>query len=471
MTDIAKQRIRRYGGSVKQRTHRNDRSVGYCKSQMRRMSALPERKENHLIEQVKAALEQLGIETYRIEESVQESAEWFFIRRKLDLKRRTDLTDTEVTVFRPFEKEGKKMLGSSAVNLHPEMEAEEMKETLKSAYEAAALVCNPYYELNGGGKEETVPARGGFAGKSPEENAGRMAEALYGPDTSEEVFINSAEIFSVHKTCRIVNSRGVDVSYETYMVSGEYVVQCLSPQDVETYHQFAYRDAETEALRRDVEEALSVTRARAEAVGAPKAGEYAILLSGKHVRTLLDYYLSRSGTAMVYQKYSNYQEETAAQGEEIEGDALTVYLKARDPYSYEGIPMKDRVLMEKGVVKTLHGGVRFADYLGIEPTGNYRCLSVPAGSRTLEELKKAPCLSIVSFSDFQMDEFSGHFGGEIRLAFLYDGETVTPVTGGSVNGSILDAQKHMVFSKECYRDEKYEGPFAVRIEGVQVAGE
>ena len=95
---------------------------------------------------------------------------------------------------------------------------------------------------------------------------------------------------------------------------------------------------------------------------------------------------------------------------------------------------------------------------------------MPVGSRTLEELKSIAYLHIVSFSDFQMDAFSGHFGGEIRLAFLYDGEKVTPVTGGSVNGSILEAQGHMFFSRERYRDENYEGPFAVRIEGVKVAG-
>lgn len=424
-----------------------------------------------MIEQIKAVLGQLGIETYRIEESVQESVECFFVRKKLDLKRRTDLTDTGVTVFRPFEKDGREMLGASKVNIHPGMEREEIRESLENAYEAAALVCNPYYELNQGGREEMVPAQGSFAGKSLEDNLKLMAEALYGPDTAQEVFINSAEIFSKRVIHRILNSRGVDVSYETYSVSGEYVVQCVVPQDVETYHQFFYRDGDTEGLRREVEEALAMTRARAEAVKAPKAGEYAVLLSGKHMHTLLSYYLSRSGTGMVYQKYSNYQVGMPVQGEDVQGDKLTIQLKAKEPYSFEGIPMKDRILMEDGVVKTLHGGIRFAYYLGIEPTGNYGCISVPAGESTMEELKARPYLHIVSFSDFQMDSFSGHFGGEIRLAFLYDGEKVLPVTGGSVNGSILDAQKQMVFSKECYRDDHYEGPYGVRIEGVKVAGE
>ena len=88
----------------------------------------------------------------------------------------------------------------------------------------------------------------------------------------------------------------------------------------------------------------------------------------------------------------------------------------------------------------------------------------------MEELKSAPYLHIVSFSDFQMDSMSGHFGGEIRLALLYDGEKVTPVTGGSVNGSILAVQGNMLFSRERYQNDEYDGPYAVRIEGVEVAG-
>lgn len=424
-----------------------------------------------LIEQIRAVLRETGIETYRIEEKAQESLECFFIRKKLDLKRRTDLTDIHVTVFRPFEKDGQKMLGSSAVNIYPGMAGEEIRQKLQDAFDAAALVCNPYYELNEGTKEEPVAAGGGFAGRSLEENMKQMAQALYAPDTQEDVFLNSAEIFAKRTVCHILNSKGVDVSYETYSVSGEYVAQCVSPQDVETYHSFAYRDADTEGLRRDAQEALAMTRARAEAVRAPKAGEYAVLLSGKHMHTLMSYYLSRSETAMVYQKYSNYQVGAAVQGDDIGGDALTIWLKALDPYSLEGIPMKDRMLMEEGTLRTLHGGSRFAYYLGIEPTGNYGCISVPTGSTPLEELKFRPYLHIVSFSDFQMDDFSGHFGGEIRLGFLYDGEKVTPVTGGSVNGSILDVQGRMVFSKERYETENYEGPFAVRIEGVKVAGE
>ncbi len=423
-----------------------------------------------MIKQIRAVLEQLGIAEYRIVESVQESLESFFVRKKLDLKRRTDLTDYSVVVFCPHEKNGKRMLGSSAVNIHPGMETDEIRETLQKAYQAAALVCNEYYELNRGEKEDFVASNSRFAGQSLEESTRQIVEALYASDTSGKVFINSAEVFARRVVSRIVNSRGVDVRYETCLVSGEYVVQCIEPRDVETYHSFSYDDAEIDALRRDVAEAFAMTQARAEADRPPRAGEYTILLSGKNLQEIMQYYCVRSSAGIIYQKYSNYQIGDHVQGDAVQGDALTIYMKAKEPYSDEGIPMKDRMLMENGILKMFHGGCRTSYYLGIEPTGDYHSISVPVGSRTMEELKSSPCLHIVSFSDFQMNVLSGHFGGEIRLAFLYDGEKVTPVTGGSINGSILEVQGNMIFSKERYRNDEYEGPYAVRMENVKVAG-
>lgn len=89
---------------------------------------------------------------------------------------------------------------------------------------------------------------------------------------------------------------------------------------------------------------------------------------------------------------------------------------------------------------------------------------------TIEEMKRQPYLEVVNFSDFQMDAFTGHFGGEIRLAFLYDGKSRVPVTGGSINGQILEAQRNLVFSKETQVENDFEGPAAVCLEGIRVAG-
>lgn len=422
------------------------------------------------MEQILNALQKLGIDSYMVNETKRETMECFFIRRRLDLKRSTEVTEYTVTVYRPVERDGQRLLGESSAQIYPMMSEQELETALSSAYASAAFAVNPFYELLEGCREAHRPSDSSLAGVTKETAMKQMAEAIFAEDDRKEVFVNSAEIFVENKNIHIRNSRGVDVSFQSCEVNGEYVIQCLSPQDVETHHSFRYRGMDTEALREDVKRSLEMTQARASAVDAPQAGVYRILLSGESVYTLLEYYLSRANAGLIYQKYSNYRAGDLVQGEKIKGDALTVRMKASEPYSPEGIPMKDRVLLQDGILQTIYGGVRYSRYLDIEPTGIYSCIEVPTGDTPLAELKAAPYLHIVSFSDFQMDSLSGHFGGEIRLGFLFDGETVRTVTGGSINGSILRVQENMKFSKERFKNGSYEGPFAVALEGVQVAG-
>ena len=133
--------------------------------------------------------------------------------------------------------------------------------------------------------------------------------------------------------------------------------------------------------------------------------------------------------------------------------------------------MADLPLLKGGVLQAYHGPNRFSRYLGVKPTGAYRKLACANGTVSFGEMKQKPCLWAVTFSDFQMNAMSGHFGGEIRLAYLIDGDTVTPVTGGSVNGSLLEAQKDLVFSTDRYVTASYDGPYAMRIPDVSIAGE
>lgn len=423
-----------------------------------------------MITKILHTLEALHIPVWAVEETVRESAEVFFIRKRLDLQRKTSTQDATVRLYRPMEKDGKAVLGTFSVPIHPGLTDEELYHTLEEAWSRTAVAWNPAYELYHGPKADLKHSTSGFAQQSLEENLRAAADTIFGADTREDAFLNTVEIFANRTVQRVLNSSGTDVSWETRGVQGEYVTQCLEPADVETYHAFRLRNPDWDTLRREVEEALTQTVDRASATVPPKAGTYNVILSGDQVREVLSYYQSRAASYMVYQKYSTWSEGDKVQGEDIQGDTLSITLTAADPYDSEGIPLQDRPLLENGVLRTIHGGARFAYYLGIQPTGSYSTMQVPCGTVPLAEMKRQPSLHVVSFSDFQMDDFTGHFGGEIRLAYLNDGETVRPVTGGSINGSILDAQKHLIFSQERYHSASYDGPLAVSIQGVAVAG-
>ena len=428
-------------------------------------------------DKILASLKRLNIEEYFINITSYKSAQMFFIKKSLDTKRAENTISYNVNVFRTFEKGDKKMKGNSSVYIYNGMTDDEVDAAIKRAYLAASFVNNPTYELMESKENKFVTMESDLNNYSLEDCCEKVSEALFAEDNRSDVFINSAEVFAYENKVQLISSTGIDSGYVKRYISGEFVAQCKEPQDVETYKDFRYYTLDTEALKDKVRKTLDYTLERAKATEAPKAGKYRVIISDSYVGEVLGYYPGRAHVGYIFAKYSTYEigqnvQSLDAEGEtaEIKGDKVSMKLLPDEPLSGEGIWYKEREFMDEGVLKTYHGGVRFSRYLGVEPIGDYYRYKVDPGSMSVEDMKKKPYLWVVNFSDFQMDDFTGHFGGEIRLAFLFDGEKVTPVTGGSINGSILESQTNMYLSKETQREADFEGPYAMMFEDVPVAG-
>lgn len=423
-----------------------------------------------MIDMILAAIRETGASAYQIRRSETQEAELYFIKKELDMRRMKHITGYEVTVYHDHEADGTKMRGFASALILPEMDEDRVRKEIQEAYYAASFVNNPYFELPKGKKEEPVPPKGKLAELSLEETANAFVNALYEADCRTDAFINSAEFFVKKEQTAVYNSEGIEVSYGMCRVTGEFITQCKEPLDVELYNDFSFTDLDTDTLNTQVREALDTVCARAKATTAPAGGTYDVLLTGQEVGRLFELYRSRANTAVIYPGYSNYKVGTQVQGDHVEGEKLNVTLTAKEPYSYEGISMKDLSLIEDGELKAIFGNARFSYYMGVPATGSYNAFRVDNGTLTEEAMKEKPYLHVVSFSDFQVDSMSGYIGGEIRLAYLYDGKTVTPVTGGSISGNLLELQKNLTFSKERYKDSRYEGPHMICLKGMAVAG-
>lgn len=422
------------------------------------------------MERIKRLLSEAGISDYIIYGYTERTAELFFVKKQLDTRRIKGVEKFKVTVYRTDERDGKKLRAATDVTVLAEMTDAEIKKALEDAYFAARFAMNPYYELPDPVTAPTVEAMGRLAEQTPEQSAGEMAAALYKADCEGDAFINSAEVFVIQKRAHVVSSRGADVSWVEAEVKGEYVVQAKEPEDVEMYRDFAYTELNTDALTAQAKEALMFVRDRARAQKILKSGNYDVILTDENVMMTLWFYGDRSAAHMIYPGYSSWKVGDDVQGK-TRGERITLTLRALAPYSKEGIPMRDLRLLENGVMCATHGSNRFCRYLGVEPTGDYRKYSCDnPGTMSFAEMKKRPCLWAVTFSGFEMDAFSGHFGGEIRLAYLIENGRMTPVTGGSINGSILEAQKDLVFSTDRYAEIGYDGPYAMLLKNVAVAG-
>ena len=419
---------------------------------------------------IQKVLSDLGVSEWILTQTDTETAELFFIKHALDMRRMKKVTKYKVAVYCDFEKDGKTMKGSSSVEIVPAQSEEEIKALIEKAYFAASFVANPTYKLPEKVTCALKESDSDIAKVSVGDAAMTMAKAMFAGETKEnKAFINSGEIFAEKHLTRILSSCGTDVSYVSCNVNGELVVQCKEPEDVEMFRSFEYDSLNTEALTTLVKESLKQVEDRAYAKKELPSGNYDVILSGEQLAELLSFYPTRTAGSMVYPGYSTWKVGDGIQGEDIVGEKLSIIGWAKEPFDAQGIPMEDRPLVEDGKVSLIHCDARSASYLNAPMTGMYQAIKSENGSVPFADMKKN-CLYPVTFSDFQMDAFSGFFGGEIRLAYLYDGENVKIVTGGSISGNIAECGNDLVFSLERYSGADYQGPFAVKLKNVKVAG-
>ena len=423
-----------------------------------------------MIEKIKKILSECGINRWRINEVKEESAELFFVKHQLDTRRIKDTHKFVVTVVRESEKDGKKLSGSMGANVIASMTEQEIKTEIKSAYYAAQFAMNPDYDDPEKETSECVCKKNELTEKPLAESAGKMAAAIFSADTNEHAYINSTEVFCHRYFKRVVSSNGTDVSFTDAVCKGDYVVQCKEPEDVELINQYQYDDVNVDAIKEGVKQYLDYAYDRARAQKTLKSGKYDVVICADNLAEIMTYYTEKSAADMIYPHYSSWNI-----GDDVQNgakkDKVDLTLVATVPFSLDGIRMKDLQIIKDGKLTAIHGSTPFCRYLGLKPTGNFsktRCDN--QGSESFEDMKKKPCLVAVTFSDFQTDAMSGHFGGEIRLAYLVEDGKITPVTGGSVNGNLIEAQQNVVFSQDRYVSAGYEGPYAAKFENVSVAG-
>ncbi|MCQ2520111.1 MAG: metallopeptidase TldD-related protein [Lachnospiraceae bacterium] len=416
-------------------------------------------------------LKKCGVETWFIREEGRNTVELYFIKKNLDMRRINNTVDSTISVYADVEKDGTKYRGCSDIIVDSSMKDEEIERRIMDAKYAAGFALNPFYELPAPEKSECVVKDSDLNEKSLSEIAESFCTAVYSEDNETSSFINSFELFVREIHCRMRSSQGTDVSYVKRKVSGEFVAQSKEPQDVETYQDFDFDTMALSEIKKLVKDTLALTKDRASATGMPKKGEYDVLLSDKYVPQIFAFYAERAHAAYIYPGYSNYEVGKNIQGDEVSGEYLDMDFVPSNPFNEEGIKMVERPFVKEGVIKTLHGTQRLSYYIGIPQIGTYDKLRVRVGKSAFDDMKKN-CLHVVNFSDFQVDALDSSFKGEIRLAYLYDDKgNKTCLTGGSVNGNLMKSQTEFEFSKESQKLSSFEGPMAVKLKNVAVAGE
>jgi predicted Zn-dependent protease len=97
-------------------------------------------------------------------------------------------------------------------------------------------------------------------------------------------------------------------------------------------------------------------------------------------------------------------------------------------------------------------------------------MDVTCGKHSIQEIERGNLLEVLDFSAFVVDASSGDFGGEIRLGYLVKDGVKTPISGGSVNGNLIELQDQIELSSDHQDLDRFSGPLKIRIANVTVSG-
>ena len=350
----------------------------------------------------------------------------------------------------------------------------------------AGLVSNPVHGLPAPASLPDVPLIDADLQKDPAGVMQAVMERTRAAAAKDPaVQLTAAECFSELRTTHLVNSRGIDAGQEQTRVDVEFVLKARQGErEAETFAEMTRRrvsDLDIEAaIEQRVRHTLDLLVAKppASRQGAVVLQNQALAIfmagdqgEGSVLRTL-------GSAAAKYAKVSNWEIEKSVFRGEVKGDPLTVWANrampfgtASDRFDEEGLPAQRVELIRDNELVTFAAGQRYADYLGLTPTGDFGGVELPAGKTPASALLAEPYIEVVQFSWFNPDTITGDFATEIRLGYLVENGKRTPFKGGQLVGNYLDALADVRWSAETAFFGNYLGPQTARFNDLKLAGE
>ena len=410
------------------------------------------------------------VSDYKINLTAKESYECFYVKGKLETVRCTDTCDKVVTVY--VDHDGFK--GDSQFYVYPSTTEAELSELIEKAVQKASLLNNKMYTLP---EKETgeYEVESNFSAYTQAELASKIADCVFAANTVEHADLNSVEVFVNRYTDTVVNSRGICKTQVRYDAMVEAIPTYNGEaESVELYQQYNFSTFDTEAVKQEISQKLQEVKARASAVKPDFSLDCKVILNTQELGELFGTLCRELNFATVYAHAGVFHKGDAIQ-ENPTGDKITITMAGAVPgnirsahFDSDGMTLQDRTIVEEGKAVAYYGANRFGQYLEETPTGNLRCIQVTPGSACAKCLSEGPYLEVLSMSGLQVDTFTDYIGGEIRLAYYYDGEKITPFTGISITGSLKQVLASIRLSCETAVDNGYTGPKKAILTGMKI---
>lgn len=395
------------------------------------------------------------------------SYELFFVRAQLETLRRTDTLDKQVTVY--VDHDGCR--GDAQFFVYPSTTARDLTALVGEAVGKALLISNQAYTLPQGETGAYV-VESNLGELTPEEAAGKIAEAVFAPRSIPGTALNAVEIFLEEHETTVRNSRGLHKTQRSYTAMVEAIPTFNGrKQSVELYQALNFSSLDPAELDREITDKLLEVRARYVAARpeAPLTGP--CVLHAQELATLFRTLAQDLSYPSVYNHTGLHTKGDLLQTDPT-GDRLGITMAGQAPgsvssswFDSDGLTLGSIRLVEDGRVAEYYGSSRYGQYLGLTPTGSLPCCLVDPGTAVQPQ---EPYLEVLSMSGLQVDFYNDYLGGEVRLAYYHDGDKVTPVTGISISGSLKHALNTLRLSPNTATHGAYHGPATAVLEGMRI---
>ena len=407
-----------------------------------------------------------GVSDYRICIHNKESYELFFVKGKLETVRCTDTCDKEVTVYADHGE----YKGDAQFFVYPSTTPAQITALIEEAVAKAQMINNKGYDLPGAETGEyTVESN--FADYRPAELAAVIAKAVFDANTVENAHQNSVEVFINKHTETVLNSRGLQKTQVRYDAMVESIPTYNGEaQSVELYEQYNFSSLDLDALTAEIAGKMAEVKARYEAVIPEAALDCPVVLNQLELAQLFGRIVRDLNYSSVY-SHSNLFSKGDAIQKDLSGDPIGITMKGESEgnvrsrkFDADGLSLGQIRVVEGGKAVNYYGPNRFGQYLGEVPTGNLQCVCVDGGTAQLPETY----LEVLSMSGLQVDFHNDYIGGEIRLAYLHQGQSVTPVTGISISGQVGQVLNTIRLSDKIVTHNGYVGPEKALLTGMKI---
>lgn len=416
----------------------------------------------------------LDIDDWLVKASKINQTQLYLIGRGVESFRTVQNETIEVTIYNDHS--GKR--GSGKITVLPSDSATVLEDKLEQAIFMAKLVNNPAHRLP---KPTAYPMVEIFDERDPKKGLKELKENLTKLiDKEKHIRLASAEFFISEIETALKNSQGIDATkMETQLFFDLVLVSSDSKNESEIHMDFRRRRINDLDLKEIIPRYAQYARDSLK-TSLPRSGKYPVVLSFEVLRDIFHPFIVQSSGWAKYRDLSFLKKGEAVFGKrKVNGDLFTFasngvipYGTKTSPFDDDGVALSRVVLIKDGVLENFWATKEYADYLRIEPTGEFANAEVLPGVTPFSDLLVAgPLYHLVSFSSLEPDPITGNFVGEIRLGYEHSGGKIKPIKGGSVSGNIFDCFANARFSKETVFLGDYVGPQAIRFEELTVSGD